>query len=55
MVPGLEARLMESSEDEVIHIADLVHHAYACQNDTHFDLNRSRKAPMVQGPTIRKA
>lgn len=26
MVPALEARLMESSEDEVIHIADLVRH-----------------------------
>lgn len=24
MVPGLEAHLMDSSEDEVIHIADLV-------------------------------
>ena len=24
IVPGLEARLMESSEDEVIHMADLV-------------------------------
>ena len=24
MVPGLEARLMESSEEHVIHIADLV-------------------------------
>ena len=26
MVPGLEARLMESSEDEVIHMVDLVRH-----------------------------
>ena len=34
MVPGLEARLMESSEDEVIHMADLVHHKCMCVNTT---------------------
>lgn len=56
-VPGLEARLMESSEEEVIAIADLVSRSVNCivlPGLTRLN-SRFKKVPMAPGQTIQKA
>lgn len=56
VVPGLEARLMESPEDEVVRISDLVFsHCPDVAIETHRYFGRFRKAPMVPGQTTPKA
>ena len=54
LVPSLEERLMSSSEEDVIAIAEMVclHVLRSAQSSDCF--HRSRKAPMAPGPTIRK-
>jgi hypothetical protein len=54
MIPGLEERLLDGSEEGVVHIAELV---CSC---THFippllTVSRSRKEPRVPGQTTRRA
>lgn len=53
MIPGLERRLMTSSEEEIVFIADLVSALYVGQHG--LTLHRSRRALRARGQTTRRA
>jgi hypothetical protein len=57
MVPGLEDRLMEGSNEDIVHIAELVCVAVLIFHDPtmHDDCFRYRRARLVLERTIQKA
>jgi hypothetical protein len=55
MVPGLEARLMSSSEEEVVFVADMVR-VFICRcSDAADGIPRSKKELQVPGPMTPRA
>jgi hypothetical protein len=56
MVPGLEERLLSGSEEEILHVADLVRHPSSITLTTTVHCqHRSKKVPRTHGLMIQRA